>query len=450
MSLRDKMLSVIADVNAIVAEREELVEMIAIALLSRKNLFILGDPGQAKSYAINCFRSRITGARQFERLLSKQTDEEQLFGRIDLSSLIPGSLPESFFEDDDIYEAMKAELTEKVRDYSDETADEVAKLTQRLEAYKKAVAALHPSEPVVNTAGKIPESEICFLDEVFKANDGVLNSLLTALNERKYTNEGHTYPIPTISFFGASNEIPNFNDPQERILRALYDRLELKVVTKNIESRDERLRMLYNKQHSLSGQIAAAITLDELKLMQQEVADIPVPDAVNELCDDVLCELRKNGYKISDRKYLGYYPIAQARAWLRGHKEVESSDLLALKNYFWDKPSDIPLIETTLTRMCLNPMQDKVNEIRAAAKEVFDELNESEANGVDKLKAFRKFRGEMVHIYEMYTELKPKAAGDSEKTMLTELLNDLESQSRSAHEKAGYSYAPLEQIAAFK
>ena len=241
MSLRDKMLSVIADVNAIVAEREELVEMIAIALLSRKNLFILGDPGQAKSYAINCFRSRITGARQFERLLSKQTDEEQLFGRIDLSSLIPGSLPESFFEDDDIYEAMKAELTEKVRDYSDETADEVAKLTQRLEAYKKAVAALHPSEPVVNTAGKIPESEICFLDEVFKANDGVLNSLLTALNERKYTNEGHTYPIPTISFFGASNEIPNFNDPQERIMRALYDRLELKVVTKNIESRDERL-----------------------------------------------------------------------------------------------------------------------------------------------------------------------------------------------------------------
>ena len=62
MSLRDKMLGVIADVNAQVAEREELVEMIAIALLTRKNLFILGDPGQAKSFAINAFRSRITGA----------------------------------------------------------------------------------------------------------------------------------------------------------------------------------------------------------------------------------------------------------------------------------------------------------------------------------------------------------------------------------------------------
>ena len=78
MTLRDKMLAVIADVNASVAEREELVEMIAIALLTRKNLFILGAPGQAKSYAINLFRQHITGARQFERLLSKQSDKAML------------------------------------------------------------------------------------------------------------------------------------------------------------------------------------------------------------------------------------------------------------------------------------------------------------------------------------------------------------------------------------
>lgn len=110
MSLRDKMLAVMADVNASVAEREELVELIAITLLTRKNLFILGEPGQAKSYAINAFRSRITGAKQFERLLSKQTDEEQLFGRLDLSSLIPGSVPESAFEGDGIYQNLRFDL----------------------------------------------------------------------------------------------------------------------------------------------------------------------------------------------------------------------------------------------------------------------------------------------------------------------------------------------------
>ena len=89
------------------------------------------------------------------------------------------------------------------------TFERLAEIGGKLDAYRKAVAALHPCEPVVQTAGKIPEADIVFLDEIFKCNDGVLNALLTALNERKYTNEGRTYPIPTISFFAASNEIPN-------------------------------------------------------------------------------------------------------------------------------------------------------------------------------------------------------------------------------------------------
>ena len=326
----------------------------------------------------------------------------------------------------------------------------VTSLTAQLDNYRRAFGALHSAEPRVNTAGKIPEAEICFLDEIFKCNDGVLNSLLTALNERKYTNEGRTYPIPTISFFAASNEIPNFNDPQEKILRALYDRLELKVVTKNIEDRSKRLGVLTDKEQGRVGQIAATITLDELLRMQEEVAYIAVPDSANELADDVLCELRKNGLTVSDRKFLSYYPIAQARAWLRGHKEVESADLLALKNYLWDKPSDIPLVETTLTRLCLDPLQEKVNDIRAAAKEIFDELNAAGDNGVDARKAFRKFRGELVRLYELYADLAAKAQTDSEKALMNGLLADLEAQSRSEHEKAGYTYAEMRELAALQ
>lgn len=96
------------------------------------------------------------------------------------------------------------------------------------------------------------------------------------------------------------------------------------------------------------------------------MAAIPVPDSANELADDILCELRKS-MAVSDRKYLGYYPIAQARAWLSGHDKVESSDLLALKDYLWHLPADREKVESVLKRLCINPMQEKVNGVREVA-----------------------------------------------------------------------------------
>lgn len=448
MTLRDKMLAVCADANAQVAEREELVELIAIALLTRKNLFLLGAPGQAKSYAINAFRSRITGARQFERLLSKQTDEEQLFGRIDLSSLIPGSVPRNVLEQDAQYQRMQDRLRARLS-----SGQGVGDLPEQMEHYRKALAELCGGEPQVNTAGKIPEADIVFLDECFKANDGVLNSLLTALNERKYTNEGRTYPIPTISFFAASNEIPNFADPQEKILEALYDRLELKVVTENISDRDKRLAVLRDKQSGRSGQITASITLDELAAMQREVSAIPVPEAMNELADDILCELRKSGVPVSDRKYLNYYPIAQAKAWLSGHGSVESTDLLALKNYLWQKPGDRPMVEAILNRMCVNPMQDKVNSIRAMALEAqgdFDAARKDASKPSIGTRALQKLRGELVRLYGMQQDLANAAQSDSERALTDGLLADLEQINRQAHEAINFTCTPLNELAAMQ
>ena len=446
--LRDKMLAVCADVNAQVAEREELVELIAIALLTRKNLFLLGAPGQAKSYAINAFRSRIIGARQFERLLSKQTDEEQLFGRIDLSSLIPGSVPRNVLEQDQQYQLMQKRLKAQLS-----SGQGIGDLPEQMEHHRKALAELCGGEPQVNTAGKIPEADIVFLDECFKANDGVLNSLLTALNERKYTNEGRTYPIPTISFFAASNEIPNFSDPQEKILEALYDRLELKVVTENISDRDKRIAILRDKQTGCAGRISASITLDELESMQKEVSAIPVPDSVNELADDILCELRKSGVPVSDRKYLNYYPIAQAKAWLSGHTAVEPVDLLALKNYLWQKPADRPTVEAVLNRMCVNPMQDKVNGIRAMALEAqtgFDDARQDTSKSNIRIRALQKFRGELVRLYGMQQDLAGAAQSDSERALTDGLLADLEQMNRQAHEAVNFTCTPLNELAAMQ
>lgn len=387
--LRDKILAVINEVNQEVAERDELIECIALALLTKKNLFILGDTGQAKSFAINEFRKRITGAKQFERLLSKQTDEEALFGRIDLKSLIDGN-------------------------------------------------------PKMITAGKIPDSHIVFLDEIFKSNESVLNSLLTALNERRYTNEGETVNIPVIAFLSASNEIPNFSDPAEKILKPLYDRFELKVVTKYIENRDVRLGMLSRKQKGTGGRIIADITLDELCAMQKETASIIIPGQINELMDDVLCELRRRGIHISDRKYLNYYPIAQAKAWLNGRDTVQPSDLTVLKNYLWTAVEEISVIQKVLEDYCINPLKEKLKEIESLSCDSYNDFNDNV--GVNATKAIIKLRGELIRLYKTLTKAESETEDADGKASIIKAVDNLEVISKTAHEKVSFTYAPLSEL----
>ena len=448
--LRDKMLAVMEELNQTVAEREELIRMIALALLSGNNLFILGAPGQAKSFAVNEFRKRITGAKQFERLLSKQTDEEALFGRLDLASLIPGAVPAQVLADDAAYQKLKQQLEQAADDFRTDPADSSAasrmqSLTAALEQYQKGLSLLHSGTPTTITAGKIPDSHICFLDELFKAGDGLLNSLLTALNEHRYTNEGVTVNIPVISFFSASNEMPNFRNKEEQILAPLYDRFQLRVVTQDVQERAARLHVLRSKQGGSFGGGNAVISLDELYAMQAQVKLIAVPDAINELMDDVLCALRREGITVSDRTFFGYSPVAQAEAWLAGHTEVQPGDLLALKNYLWNEPGEIETVQAVLTRLCDDPLRTRLEELLAKAKDTrgaFDAAPDGQ-----KAKALVQLRSGFAGLYREWEALDASARSDEQHRQAADALSAIEEMSSKAHEACAFTPVPLAQLA---
>lgn len=452
--LKDKMQAVMSELNAEIAERRELIHAIALALLSGSNLFILGAPGQAKSFAINEFRKRITGAKQFERLLSKQCDEEALFGRLDLASLIPGAVPAQVLESDEVYLSMKAELDQTMANVKADPADtalnqQMQEQTERLTAYQKSLSILHGGQPTTITTGKIPDAHICFLDEIYKANDGILNSLLTAINEKRYTNEGVTVTLPTISFFAASNELPNFRNKEEQILAPLHDRLHLKVVTQDVQDRGARLRILKEKQGANFGEVTATITLEELYAMQAQVKLVTIPDAINELMDDVLCELRRQNVTVSDRTYFGYGRIAQAAAWLVGHDAVQPNDLLALKNYLWNEPAEIEKVEATLRKLCDNPMRARMEELISRAKDVYSEFENVPKDDKTHAKAhaLAKLRVEYAKLYNEWRMLESGAQSDEAHQLAEATLNELEEINRKAHSDCSFTCMPLDQLA---
>lgn len=446
-----KMNEMIDEVNDEVAEREELIECVALALLSQKNLFILGDTGQAKSYAINAFRRRITGAKQFERLMSKQTDEEQLFGRLDLSSLIPGNMPQAELLKEKAYHDTYSELEKLYRQYQNDgqssTLKDASETAKKLACLKHIVCALKSGSPKMITDGKIPDSHIVFLDEIFKSNDGILNSLLTALNEKVYTNEGQTVDIPVISFFSASNEIPNFNDSAQAILKPLYDRFELKVLTEYVQEKDNRIKVLNGKQGKLQNNAKTCITLDELRKMQDEVQNVCVPDQINELMDEVLCALRRNGVHVSDRKFFGFTPIVRAKAYLSGNPEVTPKDLLVLKYYFWNTPAEIPTVGKILADICENPVGSEVQKYLEMARECFcdmkDVLQDDAQEETDKIKIYVKNSKELLRIYVEMMNLKDDDMSESDNTAIDAAAAELETLSITADDMANSTHIPL-------
>jgi MoxR-like ATPase len=71
--------------------------------------------------------------------------------------------------------------------------------------------------------GKLPEADFAFVDEIFKANSAILNSLLSLVNERGFHNDGLPVSCPLVTMFGASNELPEGKE-----LEALFDHFLLR------------------------------------------------------------------------------------------------------------------------------------------------------------------------------------------------------------------------------
>lgn len=450
--LYEKMNQIIHEVCDNLAERDELVHTIALALLTRKNLFVLGKPGQAKSQAIDLFRSFIKDAKQFEILMSKGIDQEQLFGRLDLASIIPGHVSRSKLDSDKAYQEMSEYMNKLLADSANDTANgdflsASSELQKRMETYRKCLSELYSGTPEIITKNKIPESDIVFLDEIFKFNDGVLNSLLKALNERTYTNEGVSVTLPVISFFAASNEIPNFNNPEEKSLRALYDRFDFRVNTKNVDEKTNRMKILAMKQSYIDFTPGDGITLDELSQMQKEVKNVVIPDSINEFADNILCELRRKDIPVSDRTYFNFGIVVQAEAWLGGRDTVQPKDMTALVNYLWDKPEQRETVREVITRLTENPLGDKLDGLLAKAYQYQRDFE----SAADKNQALLSLRNNLLALYDEAEALKTGLSDtDAALSSIDGMISTLEGISREAHSKTTFTYLSMAELKAYR
>src|SRR3954453_14983890 len=223
MTAHEKIKKIREELRQFFLERVDLIDGALAALLSSHHLLIIGPPGTAKSMLADELCRRIDGANYFQWLLTRFTTPEEIFGAVSLKAL---------------------------------EQDDYPRVTNR----------------------KLPEAHIAFLDEIFKANSSILNAILTLINERLFHNGKEVTPVPLLTLFGASNELP-----EEEELTALYDRFLVRFVVNYIAEDFRFLRMLESQAQATR----TSLTLDELRQMQSEARSLPIPSYIYRAVADI-------------------------------------------------------------------------------------------------------------------------------------------------------------------
>ena len=261
-------------------ERDLPVRLALIAALAGEHLLLVGPPGTAKSLIARRLHLAFAKSSYFERLLTRFTVPEELFGPLSIQGL-----------EEDRYERL--------------------------------------------TAAYMPTASIAFLDEIFKANSAILNSLLTLLNEREFDNGTRRDKTPLIAVIGASNELP---DSEE--LNALFDRFLLRLHVGPVS------KEAFPNLISLRGHATPDVP-EALKLTDGDVVAIQVAAETIEVPDDVvalLCALREwcsaESIPVSDRRWRKIVKLLQVSALTNGRKTVSIWDCWLLQHCLWNTPED--------------------------------------------------------------------------------------------------------------
>ncbi|NHN25744.1 AAA domain-containing protein [Flavobacterium jejuense] len=280
--------------------KNEIVDLLGICLLARENAFLLGPPGTAKSAIVRALSNGIEDGKNFEYLLTRFTEPNEIFGPFDIRKLKDGEL-------------------------------------------------------VTNTEAMMPEASMVFLDEIFNANSAILNSLLMALNEKIFRRGKETKKLPALMFVGASNLLP-----EDEALNALLDRFLLRVKCDYVDPDLLNEVLLAGwKLENKTAETTPTIKADEVRELQAATRKVDLASIRKEYVD-LIHSLRNAGINVSDRRAVKIQNLIAASAFICGRDTAILSDLWVLK-YIWDTEEQVEVLEGIVNHVIEKDTSEKAH-----------------------------------------------------------------------------------------
>jgi MoxR-like ATPase len=261
-------------------ERDVPVRLALLAALAGEHLLLVGPPGTAKSVLARRLHLAFSEATYFERLLTRFSVPEELFGPLSIKGL-----------EQDRYE-------------------------RQTERY-------------------LPTASVAFLDEIFKANSAILNALLTLLNEREFDNGSQRVRTPLVSVIGASNELAEGEE-----LDALFDRFLLRLHVGPVSAASFRELLALRGDDVPEVDAELRLTAEDLRAVRAAAQRVEVPEDLIALLAELRDWCTAQGIPVSDRRWRKVLKLLQVSAVTNGRTRASVWDAWLLQHCLWSVPED--------------------------------------------------------------------------------------------------------------